>query len=144
MDGLHARNCVMRAQVDMGKPRLYEDLVGKSIYTLVFQHHAELVNIVWDNHIQTHIVVAVKNSRPEISRHAKTRTDIRNGTTNVQWDHVQLPFRNVPTGNWDPHCYKKPIVPVSVQHRVARVGVIFVTVEVVNTVKMVNLHVGPD
>ena len=40
--------------------------------------------------------------------------------------------------------YKKPIVPVSVQHRVVRVGVVFVTVEVVNAAKMVNLHVGPD
>ena len=40
--------------------------------------------------------------------------------------------------------YKKPIVPVSVQHRVARVGVIFVTVEVINAAKMVNLHVESD
>ena len=40
--------------------------------------------------------------------------------------------------------YKKPIVPVSVQHRVVRVGVVFVTVEVVNAAKMANLHVGSD
>ena len=35
-----------------------------AVYTLVFQHHAELVNIVEDNDILTHIVVAIKNSRP--------------------------------------------------------------------------------
>jgi len=189
MDGLNARNCAIAAKVDTGRPRLYDDLSGRIIYTLIFQHHAELVNIVGDNDIRTHIVVAIKNSRPKNSRHAKTRTDICNGTTNVQWDHVQAPFRNVPIGNWDPHgtktegllcegnvttlivminvrgtildqpkladarrgpglivkdSYKKPIVPVSVQHRVVRVGVVFVTVEVVNAAKMVNLHVGPD
>ena len=105
---------------------------------------------------------------------------------NVQWDHVQAPFRNVPIGKWDPHCmktdgllfkgnvtspiilvnisgtvldsanltsalrgpvlvvkysYKKPIVPVSVQHCIVRVGVVCVAVELVNVAKMVNLRV---
>ena len=40
--------------------------------------------------------------------------------------------------------HKKAIVPVSVQHCVVRVGVVFVTVEVVDAAKMVHLHVGPD
>ena len=158
------------------------------MYALIFQHHAKLVNIVGNNDIRTNIVVAIKNSRPKNSRQAKTRTDVCNGTTNVQWDHVQAPFRNVPINNWDPHStksegllckgdvttliiminvrrtildlpklagalrgpglidkdsYKKPVVPVSVQQRVVRVRVVFVTVEVVNAAKMVNLHGGP-
>ena len=37
--------------------------------------------------------------------------------------------------------YKKPIVPVSVQHCIVRVGVVFVTVELVNFAKMINLRV---
>ena len=67
MDGLNARNCAIAAKVDTGKPRLYDDLSGRIMYTLVFQHHAELVNIVGDNDIRTHIVVAIKDSGPEDS-----------------------------------------------------------------------------
>ena len=29
--------------------------------------------------------------------------DICNDTANIQLDHVQAPFRNVPIGKWDPH-----------------------------------------
>ena len=64
MDGLNARNCAIAAKVDTGKPRLYDDLSGRIMYTLVFQQHAKLVSIVGDNDIWTHIVVAIKNSRP--------------------------------------------------------------------------------
>ena len=39
--------------------------------------------------------------------------------------------------------YKKPIVPVNMQHCAVRVGIVFVSVELVNVAKMVNLHVGP-
>ena len=174
--------------IDTGKPKKYGALSGRMIDTLIFHNHAELVNVVGDNDIRTHIVIAIKNSRPKHSRHGKRRTDICNGTTNVQWDHVQSPFRNVPISKWDPHCaktdpllfkrnetspiilvdisgtvfdsakftsalkgpglvvkvsYKKPFVPVSMQHLAVRVGVVFVSVELVNVAKMVNLHVGP-
>ena len=38
-------------------------------------------------------------------------------------------------------CLKKPIVPASVRHCIVRVGVVFVTVELVNVVKVAYLHV---
>ena len=37
------------AKVDTVKSRLYDNLSGRIMCTLVFQHHAELVNIVGDN-----------------------------------------------------------------------------------------------
>ena len=39
--------------------------------------------------------------------------------------------------------YKKPIVPVSMQHCAVRVGIVFGSVELINVAKVVNLHVGP-
>ena len=159
------------------------------MYTLVFQRHAALVNIVGDNDIRTHMVVAIQDGRPEDSGHAKTRTDICNGMTHAQWDHVPAPFGNVPIGTWCPHGtntdgllvegkattwivlmdvgrtlldppepagarrgpslvvkdgYKKAMVPMSVRHRVVRVGVVFVTVEVVHAAEMATLPVGLD
>ena len=64
-DGLNMRNYAIAAKVDAGKSRLYDDLSGRIVYTLVFQHHAELVNIVGDNDIRTHIVAAKEDGRPE-------------------------------------------------------------------------------
>ena len=45
------RNCAIAEKVDTGKSRLYDDLSGRIMYTLVFQHHAERINIVGDNDI---------------------------------------------------------------------------------------------
>ena len=39
--------------------------------------------------------------------------------------------------------YKKPTVPMSMQHCAIRVVVVSVSVELVNVAKMVNLHVEP-
>ena len=138
--------------------------------------------------IRTHIIVAIKNSQTENSRHAKRKkTEISTDTTNVQWDHVQSSFRTVPIRKWNPHCakmdaplfkgnetspiilveicstvfdrakvtsalkgpglvvkvsYKKLTVPVSMKHCAIRVVVAFVSIELVNVAKMLNLHVG--
>ena len=39
--------------------------------------------------------------------------------------------------------YKKTIDPVSMQHCAVRAGVVFVSVDMINGAKMVNLHDGP-
>ena len=52
--------------------------------------------------------------------------------------HSHLHFQNATKFS-----YKKTSVPESVQHCAVRVGVVFVTVELANAAKIVNLHVGP-
>ena len=46
--------------IDTGKPRIYEDLSGGIIDTLVFHNNAELIDVDGDNDIRTYIVVAIK------------------------------------------------------------------------------------
>ena len=67
---LHKEQKIENTETD-GQTKNYENLSGRIIETLVFHDHAELVNIVGGDGIRTNIVVAIKNSRPECSRHAK-------------------------------------------------------------------------
>ena len=46
--------------IDTGKPRIYEDLSGGIIDTLVFHNNAKLIDVDGDNDIRTYIVVAIK------------------------------------------------------------------------------------
>ena len=78
MEGLNARNCAIGTKVDTVKARIYDDLSGRIIYTLFFQHHAKRVNAVGDNDNRTDIIIAIENGGPQNIGQAKTRTDICN------------------------------------------------------------------